>query len=113
MQEFSEGPWSQQNLDPGSGLIIPVPKPLGGAIVVGEHVVTYLGAAQPMRAAPILPALIKVCAHAFNDGVGEVWESSAPKTSFCTFEIVFVVDEHVPGCSAAGARSDFCQRFPR
>jgi DNA damage-binding protein 1 len=33
-QELVEGPWLQQNLDPGAALIIPVPAPLGGAIVV-------------------------------------------------------------------------------
>eukprot|EP00798_Chlamydomonas_sp_ICE-L_P003904 gene3904-13974_t len=58
-KEFVDGPWSQQNLDPGSSLIIPVPKPLGGAIVVGESVVTYLGGPeQHVFSAPIKPSII-------------------------------------------------------
>ena len=37
-----EGPWSQGDVEGGSSLIIPVPAPLGGAIVVGESVIVYL-----------------------------------------------------------------------
>ena len=37
-----DGPWSQGDVEGGSSLIIPVPAPLGGAIVVGESVIVYL-----------------------------------------------------------------------
>ncbi|ACO65083.1 predicted protein [Micromonas commoda] len=37
-----DGPWSQSDVEGGSSLIIPVPAPLGGAIVVGESVIVYL-----------------------------------------------------------------------
>lgn len=54
-KELIEGPWNQQNVDPGSGLIIAVPKPLGGVIVVGESIVVYLSGDgnQPVRATPV------------------------------------------------------------
>eukprot|EP00898_Chlorokybus_atmophyticus_P002114 jgi/Chlat1/2903/Chrsp2S04662 len=40
-KDFGEGPWLQSNLDAGAGLVIPVPMPLGGAIVVGEQTLMY------------------------------------------------------------------------
>ena len=42
LQEFVEGPFSQNNLDPGASMIIPVPGPTGGVIVVGESVIMYV-----------------------------------------------------------------------
>ena len=61
-QEMQEGPWSQQNVDPGSGLVIAVPAPLGGVIVVGRSIVVYLSGAgsQAMRAAAIKQATMTV-----------------------------------------------------
>ena len=46
MQEFEDGPWKHNNLDNGANIIIPVPKPLCGAIVVGESVITYFNQDQ-------------------------------------------------------------------
>lgn len=37
-----EGPFSQNNLDPGASMIIPVPGPTGGLVVVGESVIMYV-----------------------------------------------------------------------
>ena len=37
-----EGPFSQSNLDPGASLIIPVPAPQGGVVIVGESVIAYV-----------------------------------------------------------------------
>ena len=42
LQEFVEGPFSQSNLDPGASMIIPVPGPAGGVVVVGESVIMYV-----------------------------------------------------------------------
>lgn len=42
MQEFVEGPFSQSNLDPGASMLIPVPGPQGGVVVVGESVIAYV-----------------------------------------------------------------------
>ena len=40
-----DGPWQHANLDGGASLIIPVPAPLCGAIVVGEQSIVYLNGA--------------------------------------------------------------------
>ena len=45
-KDFTEGPWSQNDVEGGSSLIIPVPAPLGGAILVGETVIVYLNKQQ-------------------------------------------------------------------
>ena len=53
-KDVVEGPWQQANLDGGASLIIPVPKPLCGAIVVGEQSIVYLnGALTDARAAAV------------------------------------------------------------
>eukprot|EP00894_Picocystis_sp_ML_P001100 jgi/Pico_ML_1/51617/g2612.t1 len=41
-KEFVEGPWERNNLDEGAGILIPVPAPLGGALVVGEQKILYV-----------------------------------------------------------------------
>ena len=41
-KDFAEGPWSQNDVEGGSSLIVPVPAPLGGAILIGEAVIVYL-----------------------------------------------------------------------
>eukprot|EP00850_Spirogloea_muscicola_P009452 SM000053S17409 [mRNA] locus=s53:248703:257116:+ [translate_table: standard] len=40
-KDLSEGPWMQSNVDGGAGFIIPVPLPLGGAIIIGEQTIMY------------------------------------------------------------------------
>lgn len=46
IQDFEDGPWKHNNLDNGANIIIAVPKPLCGAIVLGESVITYFNADQ-------------------------------------------------------------------
>ncbi|KAK3268005.1 DNA damage-binding protein 1 [Cymbomonas tetramitiformis] len=41
-KEFNEGPWCQSHLDGGSSMIIPVPAPLGGVVIIGERTILYL-----------------------------------------------------------------------
>ncbi len=60
LQEFQEGPWSQQNLDPSACMLIPVTGPRGGAVVVGESTICYFHDSQPMRACQIDSTLIRV-----------------------------------------------------
>lgn len=55
LQELDDGPWAQGNLDAGSSKVVPVPQPLGGAIVLGESVVSYFAAQQPTRSTQIRP----------------------------------------------------------
>lgn len=44
-QDLAELPsLGAQNLDPGASLLLPVPAPLGGCVVLGESVATYVAA---------------------------------------------------------------------
>ena len=59
-QELVEGPWRHSNLDAGAAMIIPVPVPLGGAVVVGEASITYLSGAQPAKSVPLKATIVRV-----------------------------------------------------
>lgn len=59
-KDFVEGPWSQNNLDNGAGLLIPVPMPLGGVIIIGEETIVYCSATA-FKAIPIRPVSIFAC----------------------------------------------------
>ena len=59
-QELTEGPWRQSNLDAGASMIITVPAPMGGAIVVGESVVAYIGHGQQMKCTEMMPTIVRV-----------------------------------------------------
>lgn len=60
LQELHEGPWSQRDLDGGANTIIPIPAPVGGAVVVGENVVAYFNEDGPPKVTPIQPTIITV-----------------------------------------------------
>jgi hypothetical protein len=60
LQDLTEGPWRQSNLDAGASRVIAVPEPLGGALVVGESVIAYMGQGQAMKCTPIKPTIIRV-----------------------------------------------------
>ena len=64
-QEFVEGPFSQSNLDPGASMIIPVPGPTGGVVVVGESVIMYVrkkrsGDDQAVKSIRVKATIVKV-----------------------------------------------------
>ena len=59
LQEFKDGPWKHNNLDAGATMIIPVPEPLAGAIVVGESVITYFNHNQ-LKTVPIKQTTVRV-----------------------------------------------------
>ena len=61
LQDFAEGPLAQQNLDAGANMLIPVPAPQGGVIVIGESVIAYFAEGQPMKVTPIKQTIIRVC----------------------------------------------------
>ena len=66
LQEFIEGPFSQSNLDPGANLIIAVPGPQGGVVVLGQSVITYIRKKrsaddQAVKSIQIQATLVKVC----------------------------------------------------
>lgn len=54
-----EGQFAQQNVEPAANLLIAVPKPLGGALVVGEQTITYLNPKQAPRAISMSTTVMK------------------------------------------------------
>ena len=63
MQDLEPGSWQQSNLDKSASMIIPIPKPFGGLIVVGSTTVCYFSpdtAKQPLSAVKQQPFLIRV-----------------------------------------------------
>ena len=59
-QDLSDGSWRQSNLDAGASMIITVPAPMGGAIVVGESVIAYMGHGHQMKCTEMTPTIIRV-----------------------------------------------------
>ncbi|KAF9588985.1 hypothetical protein IFM89_017664 [Coptis chinensis] len=66
-KDFVEGPWSQNNLDNGAGLIIPVPMPLGGVIIIGEETIVYCSATA-FKAIPTRPSITRAYGRVDADG---------------------------------------------
>lgn len=66
-KDFSEGPWQQNNLDNGAGLLIPVPMPLGGVIIIGEQTIVYCSASV-FKAIPIRQSITKAYGRVDADG---------------------------------------------
>ncbi|KAG1365035.1 DNA damage-binding protein 1 [Cocos nucifera] len=66
-KDFVEGPWAQNNLDNGAGLLIPVPMPLGGVIIIGEETIVYCSATA-FKAIPIRPSIIRAYGRVDVDG---------------------------------------------
>lgn len=67
-KDFVEGPWSQNNLDNGAGLLIPVPAPLGGVIIIGEETIVYCNANSTFRAIPIKQSITRAYGRVDPDG---------------------------------------------
>ncbi|XDV29831.1 hypothetical protein PO909_032866 [Leuciscus waleckii] len=40
-KEFNKGPWKQENVEAEASMVIPVPEPFGGAIIIGQESITY------------------------------------------------------------------------
>ncbi|KAL9270792.1 DNA damage-binding protein 1-like protein [Drosera capensis] len=66
-KDFVEGPWSQNNLDNGADLLIPVPPPLCGVIIVGEETIVYCSATA-FKAIPIRPSITRAYGRIDADG---------------------------------------------
>ncbi|GIL63559.1 hypothetical protein Vafri_17600, partial [Volvox africanus] len=69
-KELQEGTWHQQHVDSGAALLIPVPSPLGGVVVVGENVVSYLGGpgSQAQVSAPLRQTIVTAWCQVDPDG---------------------------------------------
>ncbi|KAL2558539.1 DNA damage-binding protein 1 [Forsythia ovata] len=57
-KDFVEGPWSQNNLDNGADLLIPVPPPLCGVLIIGEETIVYCSASA-FKEIPIRPSITR------------------------------------------------------
>ncbi|CAA7054607.1 unnamed protein product [Microthlaspi erraticum] len=66
-QDVVEGPWSQNNLDYGADLLIPVPSPLCGVLIIGEETIVYCSA-NAFKAIPIRPSITKAYGRVDVDG---------------------------------------------
>ncbi|GLT97110.1 hypothetical protein SLE2022_146930 [Rubroshorea leprosula] len=66
-KDFVEGPWSQNNLDNGASLLIPVPPPLCGVLIIGEETIVYCSA-NAFKAIPIRPSITKAYGRVDADG---------------------------------------------
>lgn len=66
-KDFVEGPWLQNNLDNGAGLLIPVPMPLGGVIIIGEDTIVYCSSSV-FKAVPTKPSITRAYGRVDSDG---------------------------------------------
>ncbi|XP_062160376.1 DNA damage-binding protein 1-like isoform X2 [Alnus glutinosa] len=66
-KDFVEGPWSHNNLDNGADLLIPVPPPLCGVIIIGEETIVYCSASA-FKAIPIRPSITRAYGRVDADG---------------------------------------------
>ncbi|KAL0699191.1 hypothetical protein Bca4012_055313 [Brassica carinata] len=66
-KDFVEGPWSQNNLDNGADLLIPVPSPLCGVLIIGEETIVYCSA-NALKAIPIRSSITKAYGRVDLDG---------------------------------------------
>lgn len=69
-KELQTGPWAQRDLDAAARVIAPIPLPMGGAVVLGENVITYLTADQRR------PIVTPVKSTLF-EGIGRVDDNGA------------------------------------
>ncbi|KAM0887190.1 hypothetical protein ACQ4PT_029232 [Festuca glaucescens] len=67
-KDFVEGPWSQNNLDNGAGLLIHVPAPVGGVIIIGEETIVYCNGNSTFKAIPIKQSIIRAYERVDPDG---------------------------------------------
>ncbi|KAL6561924.1 DNA damage-binding protein 1a [Orobanche gracilis] len=66
-KDFVEGPWSQNNLDNGAELLIPVPPPLCGVLIIGEETIVYCSASA-FKAIPTRPSITRAYGRVDADG---------------------------------------------
>lgn len=79
-KDFVEGPWAQNNLDNGAALLIPVPPPLCGVLIIGEETIVYCSA-NAFKAIPIKP-------------VGHIYSADFMSTSHCKlFSLLFCFND--------------------
>lgn len=66
-RELAEGPWEEKHVEGGASILIPLPLPYGGVLIVGEKTVTYHSGSY-FVAVQMRPALIRAYAKVDSDG---------------------------------------------
>lgn len=65
-KEFMKVAWKQDNVETEATMLIPVPSPIGGAIVIGQESVVYHDGSNYVAVAP---PIIKVCFFIHFSGI--------------------------------------------
>lgn len=61
-KEFTKTPWKQDNIELDASIVIPVPEPLGGAIIIGQESILYHSGKSYVVVAPqIIKSSVIVC----------------------------------------------------
>lgn len=66
-KDFAEGPWSQANVEAGASLLIPVPAPTGGVLIVSHQTIVYHNGTT-FHAIPMQSTIIQVYGAVDPDG---------------------------------------------
>lgn len=66
-KDFAEGPWSQANVEAGANLLIPVPAPLGGVLIVSNQTIVYHNGTT-FHAIPMQSTVVQVYERVDSDG---------------------------------------------
>ncbi|KAK2977803.1 hypothetical protein RJ640_029848 [Escallonia rubra] len=66
-KDFVEASLSRNNLDNGADLLIPVPQPLCGVLIIGEETIIYVNAST-FKAIPIRPSITRAYGRVDADG---------------------------------------------
>uniref|UniRef100_A0A8C4R1E9 DNA damage-binding protein 1 n=1 Tax=Eptatretus burgeri TaxID=7764 RepID=A0A8C4R1E9_EPTBU len=61
-KEFNKGPWKQDNVESEACMVIAVPQPLGGALIIGQESITYHNGDKYLAIAPpVIKQSMVVC----------------------------------------------------
>jgi len=67
-KELISGPWTQNNVEHGASLLIPVPSPTNGVILVGQTTITYLSGTGNVQSVAIQQTQIRTYGSINSDG---------------------------------------------
>jgi DNA damage-binding protein 1 len=67
-RELENTPWNKSGIDQTAYMLVPVPKPTGGLLVIGENAISYVNGPQDQQS--VICQSATICAHGFLDGAG-------------------------------------------
>lgn len=88
-KEFTKVSWKQDNVETEATMLIPVPSPLGGAIVVGQESIVYHDGSSYVAVAP---PIIKVSSLILSQQKSQFYYKSISKRQFignCTISLKY------------------------